>query len=96
MSVPVLWRNRKQNYCMQGQRCTDCAAVIFPPQAACPHCRNSASDFPEIFFNVEPPLSTDNLRISHDGDHKPASLPLAEVPTLPPYEDERMLKLDLT
>jgi uncharacterized OB-fold protein len=38
MAVPNLWRTKKQRYSLQGEVCTRCATVMFPPRQICPHC----------------------------------------------------------
>ena len=38
MAVPNLWRTKKQRYSLQGEVCTQCATVMFPPRQICPHC----------------------------------------------------------
>ena len=38
MEVPRHWRLNKQRYAMVGETCTECAALVFPPRAVCPHC----------------------------------------------------------
>ena len=38
MAVPNLWRTKKQRYSLQGEVCTRCATIMFPPRQICPHC----------------------------------------------------------
>lgn len=38
MAVPILWRNRKQRYSLEGEVCPACTRAVFPPREVCPYC----------------------------------------------------------
>lgn len=38
MAVPILWRNRKQRYSLEGEVCSACERAVFPPRPVCPYC----------------------------------------------------------
>lgn len=38
MAIPILWRTTKERYSLQGEKCPDCARVVFPPRRLCPYC----------------------------------------------------------
>jgi hypothetical protein len=38
MAVPILWRNRRQRYNLEGERCPVCERAVFPPRQVCPYC----------------------------------------------------------
>ncbi|WP_423747475.1 Zn-ribbon domain-containing OB-fold protein (plasmid) [Haladaptatus sp. SPP-AMP-3] len=42
ISIPVYERTVGQRLAFEGERCTDCGTVAFPPKGACPDCRNDA------------------------------------------------------
>ena len=40
ISIPMYERTVGQRLAFEGERCTDCGTVAFPPKGACPDCRN--------------------------------------------------------
>ncbi len=42
MSLPAVWRTRKQRYSLAGEVCSKCGAKIFPPRDVCPECSKPA------------------------------------------------------
>ncbi|MEX1020980.1 MAG: zinc ribbon domain-containing protein [Litorilinea sp.] len=42
MAVPILWRNRKQRYSLEGEVCPACERAVFPPRQVCPYCSRAA------------------------------------------------------
>ncbi len=40
MDIPRNWRLREQRYHLEGNACTRCAAVYFPPREVCRECRS--------------------------------------------------------
>ncbi|MBA3533257.1 MAG: Zn-ribbon domain-containing OB-fold protein [Ardenticatenales bacterium] len=48
MDIPRNWRLREQRYRLEGTRCTECAALYFPPREVCRACRSRALE-PYLF-----------------------------------------------
>ncbi len=42
MSLPAVWRTKKQRYALVGEICKKCGAKIFPPRDICPECSKPA------------------------------------------------------
>ncbi len=42
MSLPAVWRTRKQRYSLVGEVCPECGVKIFPPRDLCPECSKPA------------------------------------------------------
>ncbi len=42
MSLPAVWRTRKQRYALMGEVCPKCGFKIFPPRDFCPECSKPA------------------------------------------------------
>ena len=42
MGIPILWRNQKERYSLQGEVCPECDRVVFPPRRFCPYCGREA------------------------------------------------------
>jgi uncharacterized OB-fold protein len=38
MAIPILWRTTKERYNLQGDKCPECARLVFPPRRLCPYC----------------------------------------------------------
>lgn len=44
MAIPVMWRNKKARYSLQGDVCPECTRLVFPPRRVCPYCGRDAAD----------------------------------------------------
>lgn len=71
-SIPMLWRERKQNIRLYGQKCEDCGNAFFPIQNYCPVCGSKkltleklpkigkvftfTEDYLSIYSEIFPPL----------------------------------------
>lgn len=42
MAIPILWRNQKARYSLQGEICPECERLVFPPRRLCPYCGREA------------------------------------------------------
>jgi uncharacterized OB-fold protein len=42
MAIPILWRNKKERYSLQGEVCPECERLVFPPRRLCPYCGREA------------------------------------------------------
>lgn len=71
MAIPVMWRNKKARYSLQGDLCQECARLVFPPRRVCPYCGREAEvhaavvDTPRYEFAFVLPQMAE-LRIAGD------------------------------
>ncbi|MGA9399345.1 Zn-ribbon domain-containing OB-fold protein [Haladaptatus sp.] len=48
ISIPMYERTVGQRLAFEGERCTECGTVVFPPKGACPDCRSDAFEAADL------------------------------------------------
>ena len=63
MAVPILWRNRRQRYSLEGEVCSACERAVFPPRQVCPYCSRERQEESLAPILALPELQFDPARL---------------------------------